>query len=84
LTCYLMVPLPPLLPPSPSCLLQQNKGTWPHVLFRENAAIHPKNLDQKVCENIPGMPHGSSSLRVEVGKKVGRSGSAIGRVSRGG
>jgi hypothetical protein len=24
------------------------------VLFRENAAIHPKNMDKKVCDNIPG------------------------------
>ena len=36
----------------------QNKGTWPHLLFRENAAIHPKNLDKKVCDNVPGVSAG--------------------------
>jgi hypothetical protein len=36
----------------------QNKGTWPHLLFRENAAIHPKNLDKKVCDNVPGVSVG--------------------------
>jgi hypothetical protein len=33
---------------------QQHKDRWPHLLFRENAAIHLKNLAAKTCGPITG------------------------------